>query len=129
MPRIILRGGSQKAYAHRAIDEAPVNAVVSILAATRSNEQNSKLWAMLEDVRRTEPEGRKWPRETWKAAFMHALGHVIEWQPGLDDSGPFPAGFRSSHLNVEQMSNLIEFIYEYGARHDVEWRETERATE
>lgn len=128
MPRIVLHGPSQREYAHASIDAAPAKAVVSILAATRSNEQNAKLWAMLEDVRRHEPEGRRWTRETWKAAFMHALGHEIHWQPGLNDSGPFPAGFRSSHLNVQQMGDLIEYIYEYGSRHGVEWREHERAT-
>lgn len=127
MPRIILHGASQQAYAHRCIDEAPKGAVVSILAATRTNEQNAKLWAMLEDVRRCEPEGRKWTADTWKAAFMHSLGHQVQFCEGLDGSGPFPIGFRSSKLTVAQMSDLIEVIYEYGARHGVAWRETERA--
>jgi hypothetical protein len=55
---------------------------------------------------------------------MHSLGHQVRFAEGLDGSGPFPLGFRSSHLNVAQMRDLIEVIYEYGSRHGVEWRET-----
>ena len=124
MPKIILHSPSQRAYAHRSIDEAPARAVVSITEQSRTVEQNAKLWAMLEDVRRAEPEGRKWVKETWKAAFMHALGHAVEFCEGLDGRGPFPIGFRSSRLKVDQMSDLIESIYEYGSRHGVEWSET-----
>lgn len=127
MPRITLIGETQRAYASRCIDEAPDRAVVSILAPTRTNEQNAKLWAMLEDVRRAEPEGRRWTKETWKAAFMHSLGWQCEFAMSLDGNHPFPLGFRSSHLTVAQMSDLIESIYEYGARHGVEWREMERS--
>jgi hypothetical protein len=127
MPKIILCGPSQRAYARKAIDEAPDNAVVSITKPTRTNAQNAKLWAMLEDVRRAKPEGRQWVKDTWKAAFMHSLGHQVQFAEGLDGSGPFPVGFRSSRLNKEQMSDLIEVIYEYGSRHGVEWRETRRS--
>lgn len=127
MPKIILISDTQREYARQSIDQAPAGAVVSILKPTRSNEQNAKMWAMLEDVRRAEPEGRKWTKETWKAAFMHSLGHQIHFAEGLDNSGPFPVGFRSSHLTVQQMSDLIEVIYEYGSRHGVEWRETQRS--
>lgn len=127
MPRITLIHDSQRAYAHQCIDAAPDRAVVSILAPTRTNEQNAKLWAMLEDVRRAEPEGRKWDKETWKAAFMQHLGWQCAFAMSLEGNHPFPVGYRSSHLTVAQMSDLIESIYEYGARHGVEWRETKRA--
>lgn len=120
---IILRGETQREYARRLVDAAPADAVVNIREATRSTEQNSKLWAMLSDVSRAKPEGRVWRPEVWKAAFMHALGHEILWQPGLDGQTPFPAGFRSSRLTKHQMSDLIEMIYEYGSRHGVVWTE------
>lgn len=126
MPRIILVGPTQRAYAARCVAEAPPDAVVSITKPTRTNAQNAKLWAMLADVARAEPEGRKWVKETWKAAFMHALGHQIQFAEGLDGSGPFPLGFRSSALTVDKMSGLIEAIYDYGSRHSVEWTETRR---
>jgi hypothetical protein len=51
----------------------------------------------------------------------------VQFADGLDGAGPFPLGFRSSKLTKQQMSDLIEVIYEYGARHGVEWSEKEDA--
>lgn len=118
---IILAGRSQRDFAHRCIDAAPQNAVVTIREAKRSTDQNDRMWAMLSDVASAAPEGRQWPPETWKCAFMHALGHQVRFCDGIDGSGPFPIGFRSSRLTVRQMSDLISMIYEYGDRHGVQW--------
>jgi len=120
---VILRGDTQRQFAKRCIDGAPQDAVVVIREAKRSNEQNDKMWAMLEDVARAKPEGRNWTPETWKAAFMHLLGHQVMFCEGLDNAGPFPIGFRSSRLTVRQMADLITTIYEYGDRHGVASRE------
>ena len=127
MPVIYLLGDSQRAYAAEAIRQAPQFSTVSILAPTRTPPQNKKLWAMLRDVAQAKPEGRLWVPDTWKAAFMHLSGHQCQFAEGLDGSGPFPVGYRSSHLNVPQMRDLIEVIYEYGSRHAVQWAETERS--
>lgn len=118
---VILAGPSQRAFAKQLIDRAPINGVVTVREATRNNEQNARMWAMLSDVSRAKPEGRHWTPETWKAAFMHALGHQVQFCEGLDGSGPFPLGFRSSRLTVRQMADLITCIQEYGDRHRVRW--------
>jgi hypothetical protein len=119
---VILRGDTQRAFAKRLIDKAPVDAVVNIREATRTNEQNAKMWAMLSDVSRAKPEGRCHTADAWKALFMHACGHAVQFEVGLNGQ-PFPTGFRSSALNKQQMSDLLECIYEYGARHGVRWSE------
>lgn len=130
MPQtVILVGHSQRQFAKSLIDDAPAMAVVSIREAKRSTEQNDKMWAMLSDVSRAKPEGRRWVPETWKAAFMHSLGHQVQFCEGLDDSGPFPLGFRSSKLTVRQMADLITCIYEYGDRHGVVWTEPKKVEE
>ncbi len=118
---VILIGKSQRDFAKRLIDAAPVNGVVTVREATRSGEQNAKLWAMLSDISRAKPDGRRWTPETWKAAFMHSLGHQVQFCEGLDNSGPFPLGFRSSRLSVKQMADLITVIQEYGDRHGIAW--------
>lgn len=118
---IILVGPSQRDFARRSIDMAPVGAVVTIREAKRSTEQNDKMWAMLSDIASARPEGRQWSPETWKCAFMHALGHQIRFCEGLDGAGPFPIGFRSSRLTVRQMADLIALIDEYGTRYGVVW--------
>lgn len=99
---------------------------VVVSRPSRSDEQNDKMWAMLADVTRAKPEGRNWTPETWKCAFMHHLGHQVMFAEGLEGSGPFPLGFRSSKLSVGQMSDLITCIYKYGDEHEVEWREARK---
>ncbi|KIC39387.1 recombination protein NinB [Leisingera sp. ANG-M7] len=123
---VILAGPSQRRFAHDLIERAPINAVLSVKKAKRTVDQNAKMWSMLSDISRAAPEGRQWTTDTWKAAFMHALGHEILWQPGLNGQ-PFPAGFRTSRLDKEQMADLITFIQEYGDRHGVRWTAPEDA--
>lgn len=123
MQTVILHSQSQRLFAKQMIDLAPMDAVLTIREATRTTDQNAKMWAMLSDLSRAKPEGRQWPPETWKAAFMHFLGHQVRFCEGLDGGSPFPIGFRSSRLTVKQMIDLIECIYEYGDRHGVVWSE------
>lgn len=120
---IILRGAMQREFAKALIDKAPIDAVVKISEAKRSDDQNAKMWAMLSDISRAKPEDRKHTPEVWKCLFMNALGHEAAFEMGLD-SRPFPIGFQSSRLTKAQMSDLIEFIYAYGAQHNVKWSET-----
>lgn len=122
---VILESEGQRQLAKRLIDAAPYGAVATVREATRSTDQNAKMWAMLSDVARAKPEGRRWTAETWKCAFMHSLGHQVQFCEGLDGSGPFPLGFRSSRLSVKQMIDLIEVIQEYGDRHGVAWSSPE----
>jgi hypothetical protein len=119
---IIIRGPSQRTLAKRLIDEAPIDAVVNIREAKRSAEQNDKMWAMLGDVSRAKPEGRRYTTDDWKAVFMNACGWEVMFLEGLDGR-PFPAGFRSSKMTVRQMADLITFIQAYGDQHGVAWSE------
>lgn len=120
---VILRGPLQRDLAKKLIDGAPIDAVVNVKAPTRTTDQNAKMWAMLSDVARAQPEGRRWTPETWKCAFMDALGWHVQFCEALDGGRPFPVGFKSSKLTKAEMSDLIECIYEYGSRHDVRWSE------
>lgn len=121
---VILRGDAQRLLAKQLIDRAPVDAVVNVREATRTLEQNAKMHAMLSDISRAKPEGRMMGPELWKAVFMQACGHEVQFLNGLDGL-PFPAGFRSSRLTVRQMADLITFIAAYGDQHGVRWSEGE----
>lgn len=123
---VILHSTSQRSFAKQLIDRAPMDAVLTIREANRTTDQNAKLWAMLSDVSRAKPEGRWHTPEMWKALMMHACGHAVQFETGLDGQ-PFPVGFRSSKLTKTQMGDLIEFIYEYGARHNIMWSENDEA--
>ena len=118
---VTLRQPVNREYAKRLIDAAPKDAVVTIKEGTRSLDQNALMWALLTDIARARPEGRQWSPEMWKSAMMAALGHEVVWQPGIDGGPPFPAGYRTSRMSKAQMSEMIEFIYSYGARHGARW--------
>lgn len=117
---VILSGRGQRAIAHQLIDKAPPYAVVNIRKPRRTTDQNAKLWAMLSDVSRAKPDGRMLTVDVWKALFMSACGHAVQFEAGLDGA-PFPIGFRSSRLTKGQMSDLLEFISAWGAEKGVEW--------
>lgn len=120
---IKLVGGEQRIRARNLIGRAPDGFVVTIGEATRTLDQNAKLWAMLADVRRAKPEGRVWTDEQWKAVFMDACGHQADFVNKLDEPGFVCIGFKSSRLTKSQFGDLIECIYAYGARHDIQWSE------
>lgn len=120
---VILRGEAQRDLACDLIRRAPPDAVVTVKESTRNLDQNARLWAMLSDIARAKPEGRHWTPETWKCAFMHALGHQVQFCEGLEGSGPFPIGFRSSRLTKRQFADLITMAQAYGDQHGVPWSE------
>lgn len=122
---VILNGRSAKQLAHAMIEQAPPGAVLNVREASRTLDQNAKLWAMLSDVSRAKPEGRKHTTEMWKALFMKACGHHVQFLEGLDGE-PFPVGFRSSRLTKAQMCELIDFIDAWGSERGVRWTEAER---
>lgn len=113
--------GSDRAQreAVRLIMAAPTGAILNIRPATRSNEQNALLWALLSTVSRAKPDGRQHTPDVWKCLFMQACGHAVQFEVGLDGA-PFPLGFRSSRMTKDQMTDLIEFILQYCAEKQIE---------
>jgi len=124
---IILRGDRQRSFAKSLIDTAPIDAVVNIRAATRTLDQNAKLWAMLSDVSRAKPQGRLATPDVWKALFMHACGYAVQFETGLDGQ-PFPVGFRSSKMTKAQMADMITFVMQYGDENGVAWSDEMRSS-
>jgi hypothetical protein len=121
---VILHGKSQKQFAHDLIERAPAGAVLTIREAKRTVDQNSMLWACLSDVSRSMPDGRRHTPEVWKTLFMHACGHAVQFEHGLNGQ-PFPVGFRSSNLTKSQMADLITFILQWGNEKGVVWTNPE----
>lgn len=117
---VILRSDVQRDLAKRLIDKAPVDAVVNVREGKRTLEQNARLWAMLSDISRAKPEGRMHTPDIWKALFMQACGHAVQFELGLNGQ-PFPIGFRSSQLTKAEMGDLMECMSAYGAEHGVLW--------
>ena len=119
---VILREPRHRALAVQLVMKAPDGFVVTIREQTRTGEQSDKMWAMLGDIARAKPMGRRHTSEDWKALAMNACGWECQFMEGLDGR-PFPQGFRSSRLTKSQMSTLIEWLYAFGAEHGVQWSE------
>jgi len=117
---IRLIGQMQRDMAKRLIDLAPDGAVVNVQEAKRTTDQNAKMWAMLSDISRAKPDGRKMAPELWKAAIMASFGYELRFELDLDGR-PFPAPFSTSALSVAEMRDLIEFMYSRFP--DVRWSE------
>ncbi len=118
MHTVILRSEYQRELAKQYIDKAPADAVLRLSKPTRSLDQNAKMWVLLSDISRAKPLGKCHPPETWKNLFMNACGYAVQFENGLDGL-PFPVGFKTSKLTSEQMSELIEYIYSFGAENGV----------
>ena len=114
---------SNAKLAHSFIDRAfqAGGYCVEVKAATRTTEQNDKMWAMLGDIHKGRPvhNGTRMSPDRWKGTFMDALGIEVEYVPKLDGGGFVPVGHKSSRLTISQFSDLIELIYEFAAREGI----------
>ena len=106
----------------RAVSDAPDGYVCEIRPETRSSAANARMWAMLSDISRAMPLGRRHTPDDWKAIFMNACGWEVQFIEGLDGR-PFPQGFRSSKMTVRQMADLISYMTGFGAEHQIRWSE------
>lgn len=120
---IRLVGPSQRAYAKGLIDQAPDGHVMKLAAETRRDAQNRKLWPMLQDIRNGIPAMSAMALDDIKLRFLNALGVEMRFLPTLENEGAFPVGLRSSTLTVAQFAGLIELIYAFGSKNDVQWSE------
>lgn len=101
---------------------------VEIKGPVRTLSQNDRMWAMLTDIvtQRTF-NGRKYTTDEAKVVFMHACGREIEVLPSLDGKSFVPYGQSSSDLSVAEMSDLIEFLFAWGAENNITWSDPKNA--
>lgn len=120
---IVLRSQADRDKAARWAQGVSVGSRVEFKAPRRTLPQNDLMWELLTILSNSlEWKGQKWPPEDWKDYLMHSLKRM-RWMPD-EEGGMVPVGMRTSDLGKEEMSGLIELIYEFGARHDVDFGET-----
>lgn len=123
---LVIDSHYRRQQAHKLVEAAPIGAVLTIKPASRSTDQSDKMWAMLSDISRAKPMGLTHTPDMWKALMMKACGHAVQFTLGIDGE-PFPIGFRSSRLSKSQMSDLIEFMHQFGAEHGIRWANEKEA--
>ena len=101
---------------------APPGTRLELKEPKRSLPQNDRFWAMLTDVsRQVTHHGVKLSPDDWKLVFLDALGRELRMVPNLDGTGFVNLGRSSSDLSKAEMTDLIELIFAYGAKHGVEF--------
>ena len=104
--------------------QAPLGLRIEFKQAKRSDDQNSKLWAMLTEVATQCPwHGVKLTADDWKFVFIDALKRELRTVPNIDGNGFVNLGRSSSDLSKAEMSDLIELIHAFGAGHDVKFKD------
>lgn len=92
--------------------------VLTLAPATRSSEQNRRMWAMLRDVsQQVDWHGNKLNEEEWKDVFTAAIKRQ-KVVPGLD-GGFVVCGTRTSKMTKAEMVELLDLIEAFGAQHEV----------
>ncbi|KKX29227.1 recombination protein NinB [Rhizobium sp. LC145] len=119
------------AFRQKAIDwirRAPRDARVEFKGPKRTTPQNDRMWAMLTDLSlQLAWHGQQLTPEDWKLVMLDALrrekSEQIRMVPNTDGSGFVPLGTSSSDLSKDEMTDLIEIIFAFGAQQGVEWSE------
>ncbi len=97
--------------------------IVEIKPATRSLEQNSRLWAMLNDVAtQIVWHGRKLDSESWKHIFSSSL-KKMDVVPNLENTGFVALGLSTSKMTKAELGDLMTLIEAFGAERGVVWSE------
>lgn len=123
---VLLTNDLARSRARRLCDIAPPGTVATFRPARRSDAQNARMWAMLSDISQAMPDGRRLTPDVWKAVFMNACGHAVQFETGLSGE-PFPVGFRSSRLSKAQMGELMDFIEAWAAERGIVLSQQEAA--
>lgn len=101
--------------------------LLDIKEATRTAEQNRKMWPLLKDLSdQVVWFGNKYDSDDWKdlitALVAKAKKQEQRMAPGLD-GGVVMFGQRTSKMNIRQMVEVIEAIYWFGTQQGVTFSE------
>lgn len=112
--------------AYQALQTAADGMVVEIKPATRSLDQNARMWAMLAEVsRQVEWYGKRLSPESWKCVFSASLKKQ-DVVPGLH--GDFVVlGQSTSKMTIREMSDLMELMAAFGAERGVRFSDLAQA--
>lgn len=97
---------------------------VQFKKAARSLDQNALMWCLLGEIsEQVVWYGQKLSADDWKDVLSASLRHA-RVVPGIDPGTFVPLGMRTSDMTVEEMTNLIELIYAFGAQQNVAFRDS-----
>lgn len=125
---ITIRTAADRDRAAKYVAAAPYGTRVEFKASKRTLPQNDKMWSMLTDISaQLRWHGAKLKPNDWKLVFLDSLKRELRMVPNLDGTGFVPLGRSSSDLSKQEMSDMIELMHAFGARHGVVFHDNEAA--
>jgi hypothetical protein len=83
------------------------------------------MWSLLGQISKAvDWYGQKLTSEDWKDVLTASLRRT-RVVPGIDAGTFVPLGMRTSQMTKEEISDLLELIYAFGAERGVKFRELE----
>lgn len=105
----------------------PVGTTVEFRAPRRSLDQNALMWSLLSQIsKQVDWYGQKLSSEDWKDVLTASLRRT-RVVPGIDAGTFVPLGMRTSQMTKQEIGDLLELIYAFGAERNVKFRELECA--
>lgn len=127
---IVLNGKADRERAAKHVAAAPAGTRVEFKATRRTLPQNDRFWAMLGDIAEQLPwHGVRLRPDDWRLIFLNALKREVRIVPNLDGDGFVNLGRSSSDLTKQEMSDCMELIAEFGARHHVIFHDDRKKAE
>ena len=127
MPRAIveIKGQAERNLIATWASNVPEGTTVEFRAPRRSLDQNALMWSLLGQIsKQVDWYGQKLTSEDWKDVLTASLRRT-RVVPGIDAGTFVPLGMRTSQMTKEELAELIELIYAFGAERDVKFRELE----
>lgn len=125
---LVIVSDTVRQKAIRWLQQAPWNTRIEFKAPKRTTPQNDRMWAMLTDVaEQLVWHGVKLSADDWKLVFLDGLKRELRLVPNIDGNGFVNLGRSSSDLSKEEMSDLMELIEAFGAKHDVAFHDPREA--
>lgn len=103
----------------------PLGTTVEFRAPRRSTDQNALMWSLLSQIsKQVDWYGQKLSSEDWKDVLTASLRRT-RVVPGIDAGTFVPLGMRTSQMTKQEISELLELVYAFGAERGVKFRELE----
>lgn len=107
------------------VQNVPAGTTVEFRAPRRSLDQNNLLWSLLGQIsKQVDWYGQKLSSEDWKDVLTASLRRT-RVVPGIDAGTFVPLGMRTSQMTKQEISDLLELVYAFGAERGVHFREVE----
>lgn len=127
---LILNSKARREQAARWCFNAPAGTRLTFAEPKRSVPQNDKMWAALTDIaKQLTWHGVRLSPDDWKLVMLDALKREVRMVPNIDGNGFVNLGRSSSDLSKAEMSDLLEIIYAFGAKHGVQFHDGDQGGE